>query len=134
MRATLAGLAAAFLSVLLIESASHLIWPPPEGLIHLSHDDQVAAIARLPKGALLMVLGAWCAGILVGGEVARRLAGLSRIPAVVVTLSLLAAVVWMLASIPHPTWFLLASLLSLTACAFHSTRPPTPPRQVNDGS
>ncbi len=126
MRATLCGLFTAFAVVLLVESVSHLIWPPPEGLAQLPREEQLVAIAKLPPGALVSVLVAWCAGLLCGGSVARSLSHGSRLPPAIVAGLLVTASLAMVVTIPHPGWFLVSALVSLTACTIFVLRPLAP--------
>jgi hypothetical protein len=126
MRATLCGLFTAFVVVLLVESIGHLIWPPPEGLAQLPREEQLIAMAKLPTGALVSVLVAWCAGLLGGGSVARLLSHGSRLPPAIVAGLLLAASAAMVVTIPHPGWFLVSALVSLTACTIFVLRPLAP--------
>lgn len=129
MRATLAGLVAAFAAVLIVESVGHAIWPPPVGLADLPRERQIEEMAKLPVGAIAVVLVAWCAGILAGGSVARRLSRGSQIPPLIVSGFIVASSVAMLVILPHPTWFAWAAVVLLTACVLIVLRPlPSPER------
>jgi len=123
MRATLCGLFIAFAVVFLVESIGHQFWPPPEGLAQLPREEQLVAMAKLPTGALVSVLAAWCAGLLCGGSVARLLSHGSRLPPAIIAGLLVAASAAMLVTIPHPGWFLVSALVSLTACTGFVLRP-----------
>jgi len=123
MRATLAGLVAAFAAVLIVESVGHAIWPPPAGFGELPRERQIEEMARLPTGAIVVVLAAWCAGVLAGGSVARRLSRGSRIPPLIVAGFIVASSVAMLVILPHPGWFAGASIVALTGCVLIVLRP-----------
>jgi len=129
MRATLAGLVAAFAAVLIVESVGHAIWPPPVGFADLPRERQIEEMAKLPVGAIAVVLVAWCAGILAGGSVARGLSRGSRIPPLIVSGFIVAISVAMLVILPHPTWFAWAAVVLPTACVLIVLRPlPSPER------
>lgn len=123
MRATLAGLVAAFAAVLIVESVGHAIWPPPAGFAEMPRERQIEEMARLPTGAIAIVLVAWCAGVLAGGSVARRLSRGSRIPPLIVAGFIAVSSVAMLVMLPHPTWFAWATVVALTACGLIVLRP-----------
>ena len=72
--AVIAGVVCAVLTVGMIESIGHFVYPPPPG-VDISDPDQLRTIMeRLPTGALLFVMAAWIVGALVGGLVAAKLA------------------------------------------------------------
>lgn len=124
MRATLAGLVAAFTAVLIVESIGHAIWPPPAGFAEMPRERQIEEMAKLPTGAIAVVLVAWCAGILAGGSIARRLSRGSRIPPMIVAGFIAVSSVAMLVILPHPAWFAGATIVALTACVLIVLRPP----------
>lgn len=111
---TLAGLITAFALVAALESAGHLVFPPPEGLDPSDPEAVAAAMASMPVGALVMVVVAWIVaafvGPLVGGLIARDRPWIAV--GVVGTL-LFAATVANLAMLPHPVWMAVTGLLGI---------------------
>ena len=110
--AVIAGMVAGGTAVMAIESISVLMHPMPEGI---AIDDPGAMkewIASLPPSAFLIVAIAWMAGALVGAFVARMAAARrSAIPAGIVLLLFLVAVVYNLTTIPSPWWMWLLGIL-----------------------
>lgn len=110
--AVVAGMIAGGTAVMAIESISMLMHPIPEGI---AMDDPAAMnqwIASLPPSAFLIVALAWIAGAFVGAFVARIVAARrSAIPAGIVLLLFLVAVVFNLITIPSPWWMWLLGIL-----------------------
>jgi cytochrome c biogenesis protein CcdA len=105
-----AGLVAAVVTVMLVEMAGHLIFPPPDG-VDVSDPEQLAAIMQdIPLGAKIAVLVAWAAGIIVGGAVAILVAKRNW-TAWVVGLAVLAMGALTMMMIPHPFWMMVATPL-----------------------
>jgi hypothetical protein len=112
------GVIAAVLVVGLLEAEGHLLYPPPPD-INLHDSEQLRAIVdRLPLGALLSVLVAWGAGSLAGGFVAAAMArNRHLIHALIVgCVQMMAGIVTMVI-IPHPMWFMIASIVILLPAA-----------------
>ncbi len=106
---TLAGIVAAGLIVLAIESLGHMIYPPPPG-IDLANPEALATIIdQLPLGALIAVVVAWIAGSFGGGAVAAKI---SRVhwTAGTVGAVMVAGGAWSMIEIPHPMWMRIALL------------------------
>lgn len=100
---TIAGLVAAVVIVLVVESIGHLLFPPPPGT-DLSNPETLAKIIdQLPFGALVFVMLAWIAGAFGGGAVAAAIARQSW-PAWIVGVLMLAGGLWSMIVIPHPMW------------------------------
>ena len=66
--ALFAGIIAAFITVMLIETAGHAIYPTPQGLNQNDAQALRAYIDALPLGAKLFVLAAWLAGTVDGNR------------------------------------------------------------------
>lgn len=117
---TLAGIVAAGLIVLAIESLGHMIFPPPA--IDLANPEALATIInRLPLGALIAVIVAWIAGSFGGGSIAAKIA---RVPwsAWVVGALMLAGGAWSMVVIPHPLWMKLALIPATLLPAWYAGR------------
>ena len=109
--AGVAGVGSAFLVVAAIELVAHAVYAPSV-MPDISTPEAMAAyVGSMPLGAFLFVLAAYVAGTVVGGFVgiaiarrhAMRFAGLAG------GLILLASIANFVA-IPHPTWFVVATL------------------------
>ena len=110
----LVGLVVAFLTIMLVEFASHQAYPPPPGIDPNNTADMARLIGMLPFGALLMVVLAWVIGAFDGGLVAALVAGGNRprVAALVPALMVMAGVAAMIVAIPaHPKWMAVAGLL-----------------------
>lgn len=109
-----AGLAVAFFTIMLIEMASHHVYPPPPGIDPGNTADMARLIGMLPPGALLFVVAAWVIGAFDGGFVAALVARHQRprIAALAPALMVMAGVVGMILVMPaHPMWMAVAGLL-----------------------
>lgn len=97
---------------------------------------KLMAEGRIPLGALVAVLFAWCAGSFSGAFVAAKLATRApRVHGLIVGALMLASSVLNLVMIPHPTWFAVAALLFVPAstwlgATFGARRPPAAPVTV----
>lgn len=108
------GLVVAFFTIMLIELASHHVYPPPPGIDPGNTADMARLIGILPFGALLMVVLAWVIGAFDGGFVAAWIArgNRPRVAAIVPALMVMAGVVGMIVAMPaHPAWMSVAGLL-----------------------
>ena len=119
----LAGMVVAMIVVGVLEVVGHLVFPPPPG-IDLHDPQQLQAIMdQLPLGALLSVLVAWGGGIFAGGCVAAMLARTNQLTHALIVggVQMLAGIVSMIL-IPHPFWFIVASLAIVVPCAWLGAR------------
>lgn len=108
----LAGLATLVVVILLVEAGGMLLYPPPPGIDPSRPDAMTQLVAQLPTGALAMVLLAWVLGALAGGWVAARVArrGFPLLAALAVAGFVMAGVVAMVVSVPHPQWLTIGGL------------------------
>jgi hypothetical protein len=126
MRTGLAGLAgafSAFVVVAVVEGIGHAIYAPAT-LPDMSDSEAVAAFVRaMPLGAFLFVLAAYVVATIVGGVVAAALARrhAMRLATIVGGLILLACIVNFVA-IPHPAWFMAATLVGVPLAAWLTGR------------
>ncbi len=109
--AVVAGMLAAFVLIGLVEAIGMKIYPPLPGLDPRDRESFKAAVASMPRGALLCVLVAYAAGSVVGGWVAARFAPKAKLMhAMIVGAILLGAGVMNMMMIPHPGWFWAAAI------------------------
>lgn len=108
--AVLAGLVVAWITVSLFEFASMHAFPPPRGIDVQDPRQLASLIARMPVGALAMVLAGWVVGALDGGLVAASIAK-RRLPAAVVGVFVALGALAMVAMVPHPLWMSISGVL-----------------------
>lgn len=128
----LLGILAAFVVIMLVQSASGMMYPVPAG-VNLEDPGALRAFTEtLPVGAFLMVLLSYALGAFVGGLIAgwRAPTAWPMPPAGIALLLTLASVMNLLA-IPHPGWFWVANLslvivLPFAGAALFRARPAPP--------
>jgi hypothetical protein len=117
--AILLGMLAAFLVIVLVQSASGMLYPAPAGV---NLEDPVALRAfteTLPVGAFLMVLLSYALAAFVGGLLAGWRAPTAwPMPPAGIALLLALASVMNLRAIPHPGWFWAANLVAVIVLPF----------------
>lgn len=101
----LAGVLASGLVVALVEGLGMSFFPVPVEVMQNQED-----LARIPLGAKLSVVVAWVVGSFAGGCVTALLHG-RRAQARVVGIIMLALVLSMLMTIPHPLWMSVSGLV-----------------------
>lgn len=107
------GVLLAAIVLALIQVASLIMYPLPEGLDHNDPNAFAAYMAGLPMGAFIIVLVSWFVGPLVGGSVSGFIAGRSEmLHAVPIAVLFLLASVYNMATLPHPMWFWAPGLLA----------------------
>ncbi|HEU4814111.1 MAG TPA: hypothetical protein VFS99_07775 [Xanthomonadaceae bacterium] len=100
-----AGLAAMFVVIVAIEFLGAQLFPPPVGTDMSDPNALAALMAQMPMGALAFVVLAWVLGAFAGGWVAARISVQHpRLAAVVVAIAVVAGVVMMMLTMPHPMW------------------------------
>ena len=121
--AGVAGVCSGFLVIAAIEQVAHAVYAPSV-MPDISTPEAMAAyVGSMPLGAFLFVLAAYVAGTVVGGFVgiaiarrhAMRFAGLAG------GLILLASIANFVA-VPHPTWFVVATLVDVPLAAWLTGR------------
>jgi hypothetical protein len=108
------GAVTAVATVALIESISSRLYPLPAGVDPRNFDAMREHVKKLPPAAFAFVLAAWWLGTLAGGWVAAAIAG--RRPAIwsgIIAALMFAASLYVLAVIPHPTWFAITGLAGI---------------------
>ena len=114
--AVVIGTILAIVLIIVVESLSHVVYPPPTDI---DMDDEEALkgyFSSVPAGALLFVAAAWMIGTFAGGMLATFIARESAvINCTIIGGLVLTGTVMNLISIPHPTWFAIASILAIIA-------------------
>ena len=104
-----AGVLLAVGIIIVIELVSHAIYPLPPG----TNIDDPAALARIaarmPLGALLLIILGWTLGSFCGSWLAAKI-GRRAAPAVTPGVLVFAAAIANMFQIPHPLWFWIVSL------------------------
>lgn len=127
----LVGVIMGALIVLVVEAASHQLFPAPTGF----NPKDAGAVASLPFATKFSVLVAWCAGAFGGGVAASLIAKRWAPTAWVVAATILLFAASNFSAFPHPLWMMLgaapATLLGgrLAIAATRATygRPPSSP-------
>ena len=121
--AVIAGLAVAFLVIIVIEMINHAIYPLPEDVNPLDAQSLKSAMAGMPAGALAGVVLAWILGALAGSFTAAKIAGSGGLlPGLVVGIFLLLGSVLNMAVLPHPVWVWAAALILIPTASVLGTR------------
>lgn len=119
--AGLAGMAAAFIVIIVVQQVNLMLHPLPPGL-DLKDKAALAAYATtLPLSAFLIVLLGYALGGAAGGFVAAKI-GRARSSAAVVAVLLVLASIMNLSTIPHPAWFWVANLAVVAVTPFLGAR------------
>lgn len=110
--ATLAGLSAASITVVIFEAINGRIFPLPAGLDLTDAAGMRAARASLPLAALVIVAAGWALGAFAGGAVSTLIVRARRSHrALVFGVLFLGVTAMNLASLPHPVWMWIVGLL-----------------------
>jgi hypothetical protein len=112
--AAIAGLIAAFVVIVVIESVCVMLFPLPPGVDSHDPESLKAAMPAMPAGALAGVVLAWVVGTAVGSFTGAKIDGTAT-PGAVVGVATLAAAVITMVSLPHPVWVWLAALVLVPA-------------------
>ena len=111
------GLVVAFVCVQAAEMITHQLYPFPPGSDMHDMATIKKFVATLPMTALVLVLGGWLVGTLLGTFVAAKI-GRSRVPAYVLGVLLLCGGIANSFVIPQPVWFTAASIVIFIAATF----------------
>jgi len=119
---TLGGLIVGLAIIMGVETLSHIIYPPPEG-VDLKDPEQLKTLMHeIPFGAKLGVLIAWGLGIFGGGTAAVLFTGRKKLPATFVAAVLLLGAVATLFMIPHPLWMVVGTVIVTLLGWYGATR------------
>jgi pimeloyl-ACP methyl ester carboxylesterase len=121
--AGLAGVVTGGAVVGVIEAVGHMVYAPATPADLSTREAMAAFVRTLPVGAFLFVLAAYVAGTAAGGYIATLVARrhAARFAWVVGSLILVGAVVNFFA-IPHPAWFVVATMVAVPLAAFLTGR------------
>lgn len=123
-----AGLAAAAVLVLAIETAGLPLFPPPAGMDPLDPASIREHLAEIHPASFVLVLVAWSAGAFAGPWVARRIAGNAPAwPALVVVLLFLAMCAYNLIVVPSPIWMTIGAIILVPLATWLGLRVPLAP-------
>jgi MFS family permease len=115
----LGGAAVGVFTISFIQYLSHQLYPLPSNLDVNDQTAMSAALNNAPATVLLLVLLAYALGSFLGGMVAARYApGRPVLHALLVGVLLLAAGIANLWVMPHPMWFVVASVLVYLPMAY----------------
>ena len=119
-----AGLVIGIVIVGLVETLGMRLFPLPADVDPTDPSALAAAIPSLPIGAFLFVLGAWFLGAWTGATTAMRIGrGTARWPGITVGALIVAAALYNLWVIPHPTWFTAVAVVGLALITWVASRP-----------
>ena len=120
-----AGILAAFVLVLAIETAAFPLFPQPEGMDPRSADSVREHLSEIHPGSFVMVLVAWTAAAIGGPWVARRIAGDAPAwPSLTVGLLFLALCVYNLIVVPTPIWVTIGAIVLIPVATWLGLRIP----------
>ena len=106
------GVLAGVLVISLIQMAGHMMYPTPEGVDMKDPAVVTEYMKDAPFGAIFMVLVAYVLGAFVAGLVSTLIGQVNHIKlGLICGVILLLAVIMTLYSIPHPMWFMAASIV-----------------------
>jgi len=109
--AVIAGIIAGVITVGILESIGHLIFPPPEGMDLSDKDAMKSLMSEIPLGAQIAVLVAWFFGSLIAAITALKISGGDKMAGWIPVGVLLAFGIVTLFMIPHPVWMMVASVV-----------------------
>ena len=125
IRGILAGVLAAFVIVVAIETAGFPLFPPPEGMDPRSAESVRQHLSEIHPGSFVMVLLAWTAAAIAGPWVTRRLAGDAPAwPSLTVALLFLVLCVYNLVVVPTPLWMIIGAILLVPVATWFGFRIP----------
>ena len=117
--ALFAGIIAAFITIALVETAGHALFPAPAGLDYADPAALKGYVDALPLAAKLFVLAAWLFGTVDGVFVACMIdRSRHRLCAGVIGTAVFLATAANLFIIPHPAWLAAAGLIGIPIAAF----------------
>ena len=133
--ANVAGIVVAFLTVMLIDKAGHVWYPPPLGLDYSDPDAVRPYLATLPVGAFLFILASSVTAAFIGTLIACYIGTANRLLfGGVVGGIVLAATIANFIAVPHPLWLALGTVAGIvlsTWLAMQLAPPATDPDDLD---
>ena len=116
--AIIAGVITAGITVFVLESLSHLIYPPPENIDLTDYEALKEAVKGMPTGALVSVLLAWMISGIVGGFVGGKIDSINwKQNSIIIGLILLLFAIFNLYMVPHPLWMTVIAVVGYVPMA-----------------
>jgi MFS family permease len=113
------GLAVAMTSFMLFETIAHFAYPLPSHVNTNDAESMKNYMPTIPTGALSLVLTGWIVGSVLAGYFAKMVSkNPSNRNAIILGLILESATIFNFILLPHPTWFIILSLLILIPAVF----------------
>ena len=107
----IAGIAIGVITIIILESVSHFMYPPPDDIYFENPDRLKSIMADAPIGSLILVIVAYALGAMAGGFTTCLMANRSKkVLALTTGLILMVFGILNMIMIPHPWWFWLMSL------------------------
>ncbi len=115
----IAGVATAFVLLMLLESLLWMIFPPPPGTDIKSPESVRAIMQSMPFATFLLQMANYALISFAGGLVASLIAGRSvAMPALIVGVLVMASGIWDSAEVGCPLWFTVISALEFIPFAY----------------
>lgn len=115
----LAGVVVCGIGVFVVQTASHQMFPPPEGMDPSNAESIKAYMAQIPLAALLMVVLSYVVGAFAGGAVAAKLAAEKPMRSALFVGGIFTLVNFSnLYAIPHPLWMAVLTTVVFIPCAW----------------
>ena len=111
--ATVAGIIVGVFTIWAIEAIGHLLFPLPAELTPTNLEELKQVVMIMPIKSLLVVIIAQIIGVFSGMYVGFIMQRESLTPLYTIAGLFIFSTVLNLISIPHPTWFMIADLLSI---------------------
>ncbi len=117
--AVILGLLSAFITVMLIESIGHYIYPPDELLDYSKPETIEKYLQSAPLGAMMFVVIAQVLASLVIGYVSTKVAPPdSHIPFYISMALFMIAIIANYVSLPHPIWMPISTIILALVAAY----------------
>src|SRR5262245_43983050 len=130
LAAVLAALVATFIVLVAVELFSGVVHPVPEDFGGTT-EEMCRHVERYPHWVLAVVFPAWAAAAFVGTWTAKKIGNLYSFA--IVSLLLLAALVFNISNLPYPMWFKIANLLVIPVAFVAGGRFSMRPRAAGTG-
>jgi hypothetical protein len=118
-----AGVIAGGITVGIVESLGHLIWPPPAGTDITNPEELAAIMHTIPTAALIAVLVAWACGAWVGGLTTGIISkDPSHLPSILTGAVLMTLGIITMITIPHPIWMWILGIALPIPAAFYGAK------------